>query len=101
MSLIALLFLGIVIGVLGKFIAPSGKDNIPAWLTVVCGIAGVLVGTWIYHLLGGNGSPGIDWTRWLVATVVAAGFVVLASTLSSRRTRRARKWNWRGKKVRL
>lgn len=99
MSLIALLFLGIVIGVLGKFIAPSGKDNIPAWLTIVCGIAGVLVGTWIYHLFGGNGSPGIDWTRWLVATVVAAGFVVLASTLTARRSGKSR--GWARKKLRL
>ena len=37
--------MGIIIGLLGKFFAPGDRDNIPIWLTVVCGIVGVVIGT--------------------------------------------------------
>ena len=30
---------GIIIGALGKMLAPGDRDNIPFWLTIVCGIA--------------------------------------------------------------
>jgi uncharacterized membrane protein YeaQ/YmgE (transglycosylase-associated protein family) len=84
MSLIGILVAGIVIGLLGKLLAPGGKDNIPIWLTIICGIGGVVVGRFVYTAFGGNGSPGINWTQWLVAILVAAGFVVLASSLTGR-----------------
>jgi len=38
------LVMGVIIGLLGKFVAPGDKDNIPLWLTVLCGIAGVVIG---------------------------------------------------------
>ena len=81
MEIIGVIIAGIVIGLLGKFIAPGDKDNIPIWLTVVCGIAGVIIGWFVYSAFGGDGSNGIDWTRWIVAILVAAVLVVLASTL--------------------
>jgi hypothetical protein len=37
-------WMGLIIGLLGKFVAPGDRDNIPHWLTVLCGIAGVLIG---------------------------------------------------------
>ncbi len=88
MEIIGVIIAGIVIGLLGKFIAPGDKDNIPIWLTVVCGIAGVIIGWFVYSAFGGNGSNGIDWTRWIVAILVAAVLVVLASTLTNRNTSR-------------
>ena len=33
----SILIVGTVIGLLGKFVAPGNRDNIPLWLTVVCG----------------------------------------------------------------
>ena len=78
--------MGIIIGLLGKFFAPGNRDNIPIWLTVICGIAGVLVGWFIYAAFGGNGSGGVDWTRWIVAILVSAVFVVIASTITGRNT---------------
>lgn len=89
MSLIGILVAGVVIGLLGKLVAPRGKDNIPLWLTVVCGVGGVVVGWYVYRAFGGNGSPGVNWTQWLVAILVSAGFVMAASSLTGRgRTRR-------------
>ncbi len=85
MELIGLIIAGIVIGLLGKFVAPGDKDNIPFWATVLCGIGGVLIGNVIYVAFGGNGSPGIDWTRWIVAILVSAGLVIAASGFLGRR----------------
>jgi uncharacterized membrane protein YeaQ/YmgE (transglycosylase-associated protein family) len=84
MEIIGVILAGIVIGLLGKFVAPGDKDNIPIWLTILCGIGGVILGWFLYTALGGNGSPGIDWVRWLIAIAVAAVLVVLASTLTGR-----------------
>ena len=89
MEIIGVIIAGIVIGLLGKFIAPSNRDNIPLWLTILCGIGGVIIGWDVYAAVGGNGSPGIDWVRWIVAIVVAAVLVVIASALSSRTRTRA------------
>jgi len=89
MEIIGVIVAGIIIGLLGKSVAPSTRDNIPIWLTILCGIAGVLIGWYIYTAFGGNGSPGIDWVRWLVAIAVAAVLVILADAIMVRsRSRR-------------
>ena len=79
MEIIGVIVAGIIIGLLGKFIAPGNRDNIPIWLTIICGIGGVLIGWFIYTAFGGNGSPGIDWVRWLIAIAVAVVLVMIAS----------------------
>jgi uncharacterized membrane protein YeaQ/YmgE (transglycosylase-associated protein family) len=88
-EIIGVIVAGIVIGLLGKLVAPGDKDNIPIWLTIVCGIAGVLIGWYIYTAFGGNGSSGFDWVRWIVAIVVAAILVMIASTVTGRSRTRA------------
>jgi len=86
-EIIVLIIIGAIIGLLGKFVAPGDKDNIPIWLTILCGIGGVLLGYYIYSFFGGTGStPGVDWVRWIVAVLTAAVLVVIASTLTGRNT---------------
>jgi uncharacterized membrane protein YeaQ/YmgE (transglycosylase-associated protein family) len=85
-EIIGVIVAGIIIGLLGKFIAPGDKDNIPIWLTVICGIAGVVIGWFVYSAFGGDKTDGVDWVRWIVAILVAAVLVVLASTLTNRNT---------------
>ena len=87
MEIIGVIIAGIIIGLLGKFVAPGDKDNIPLWLTVLCGIGGVVLGWFLYTAFGGNGSPGIDWVRWIIAIVVAAVLVIIASTVTGRNRR--------------
>jgi uncharacterized membrane protein YeaQ/YmgE (transglycosylase-associated protein family) len=87
-EIIGVIIAGIIIGLLGKFIAPGNRDNIPLWLTLICGIGGVLIGWFIYTAVGGDGSPGIDWVRWLIAIVVAAVLVMIASAATARSRRR-------------
>ena len=89
MEIIGVIVAGIVIGLLGKFVAPRNRDNIPIWLTVICGIGGVLIGWFVYTAFGGNGSPGIDWVRWLIAIAVAVVLVMIASGLTARSRTRA------------
>jgi uncharacterized membrane protein YeaQ/YmgE (transglycosylase-associated protein family) len=89
MEIIGVIVAGIIIGLLGKFVAPGDKDNIPIWLTVLCGIGGVIIGWFIYSAFGGNGSDGVDWTRWIVAVLVAAAMVVIASGLTGRNRSRS------------
>jgi uncharacterized membrane protein YeaQ/YmgE (transglycosylase-associated protein family) len=88
MEIIGVIIAGIIIGLLGKFVAPGDKDNIPIWLTVLCGIGGVILGWFVYSAFGGNGSPGVDWVRWIVAILCAAVLVVIASTVTGRNSSR-------------
>jgi uncharacterized membrane protein YeaQ/YmgE (transglycosylase-associated protein family) len=81
LEFIGLLIGGVIIGLLGKFVAPGDRDNIPFWLTIICGIGGILIGAAIYTAFGGDGSPGIDWVRWIVAILTAAVLVVVAAML--------------------
>ena len=57
MEIIGVIVAGIIIGLLGKFVAPGSRDNTPLWLTILCGIGGVLIGWFIYTAFGGNGAP--------------------------------------------
>ncbi len=84
MEIVGVIVAGIIIGFLGKLVAPGDKDNIPVWLTILCGIGGVVIGWFVYAAFGGNGSAGIDWTRWIVAIACAAVLVVVASAVTGR-----------------
>ena len=86
MEIIGVIVAGIIIGLLGKFVAPGNRDNIPLWLTVVCGIAGVLIGYYLAAALGVDATRGIDWIRWIISIIVAAVLVVIAATVTGRRT---------------
>ena len=88
MEILGLIVAGIIIGLLGKFIAPGDRDNTPIWLTILCGIGGVLLGWVIYDAFGGDETNGVDWIRWIVSIVVAAVLVVIASTITGRNTTR-------------
>ena len=89
---------GVIIGLLGKLVAPGDRDNIPFGLTVLCGIGGMLIGSFLYYALFGvnenvRGNPaygwdnttrGIDWWRHVWQIAVAAVLVALASTVTGR-----------------
>ncbi|MGH3507013.1 MAG: GlsB/YeaQ/YmgE family stress response membrane protein [Nocardioidaceae bacterium] len=91
MDIIGVIIAGIIIGLLGKFVAPGDKDNTPIWLTVLCGIGGVLLGWYVYAAFGGGATSGVDWVRWIVAILVAAALVMIASTVTGRNTSKTSK----------
>ena len=81
MDVIGVIIAGIIIGLLGKFVAPGNRDDIPLWLTVLCGIGGVLIGYYIAAALGVEATRGIDWIRWIISIVVAAVLVMIAASV--------------------
>ena len=102
-TLIVTLIGGLIIGLLGKAVAPGDRDHIPLWLTVVCGIVGMLLGSVVYWSLFGSNNPpfdgheatmnnatnGIDWMRHLWQVAVAAVAVMAAAALTGRSRTRA------------
>lgn len=90
MEIIGLIVAGIIIGLLGKFVAPGARDNTPIWLTILCGIGGVLIGYYVAGALGVDDTDGIDWLRWIISIIVAAVLVVAASTITGRNNRAVR-----------
>jgi uncharacterized membrane protein YeaQ/YmgE (transglycosylase-associated protein family) len=90
MEIIGVIVAGIIIGMLGKWVAPGDRDKIPFWLTILCGIAGVIVGWYIAAGLGVEATSGVDWIRWIVSILVAAVFVMAAATITGRRKTKLR-----------
>lgn len=74
-----------IIGLLGKWVAPGDKDNIPLWLTIICGIGGAILGTVLYSVFFHPETKGIDWWRHIWQIAVAAVLVIIASTVTGRR----------------
>ena len=70
-GVISALIVGLIIGLLGKLIAP-GKQAIPIWLTIIVGIVAAFLGTFIARALGVEDTPGIDWIEIIVQVVIAA-----------------------------
>jgi uncharacterized membrane protein YeaQ/YmgE (transglycosylase-associated protein family) len=96
-EIIGVIIAGIIIGLLGKWVAPGSRDNIPLWLTVVCGIGGVLIGYYVAASLGVAATPGIDWVRWIISVLVAAVLVMIAASVTG--VRRGRLTGRRGKMI--
>ena len=90
---------GAIIGVIGKAVAPGDRTKFPFWLTVLCGIVGMLVGSFLYWGIAGhdngsfdgheatwdNATNGIDWIRHLWQVVVAAVAVIVAAAVTGRK----------------
>ncbi|MBW4717445.1 GlsB/YeaQ/YmgE family stress response membrane protein [Saccharothrix obliqua] len=83
-GVISALIVGLIIGFLGKAVAP-GKQNIPIWLTIVVGIVAAFIGTFIARLFGVEDTPGIDWIELILQIAVAALGVSLAAGLWGRK----------------
>lgn len=82
MAILGYLIGGAIIGLLGKFVAPGDKDNVPIWMAVVLGIVGALIG---YALFGRGNDGSFDWIAFIVSIIIAAVLVIVASTVMARR----------------
>lgn len=75
MSIVAWLLVGLVAGVLAKWIMPGNDPG--GWiLTIVLGIVGALVGGWAWSLVGDASVTGLNFTSIAIATLGA--IIVLA-----------------------
>ena len=75
---------GTVIGLLGKAAAPGERDDVPLWLTILCGVGGVVAGNALYSRVFDPDTLGVDWWRhgWQIG--VAALLVALVASLTGR-----------------
>ena len=65
-------------------LAPGDKDDVPVWLTLLCGIGGVLLGYVVSEAVGVKDTNGVDWLRWTIPIALAAVLAIAASTLTGR-----------------
>jgi len=83
-GIVSALIVGLIIGVLGRLVAP-GKQSIPIWLTILIGIIAAFIGTAIARGLGYADTDGIDWLEVLTQVVLAAIGVSIAAGAYGRR----------------
>jgi uncharacterized membrane protein YeaQ/YmgE (transglycosylase-associated protein family) len=83
-GIITALVIGLIIGVLGRLVAP-GKQNIPIWLMLLVGIVAALIGTAIAAVVGVAATAGIDWIELIIQVALAAVGVSLVAGLYGRR----------------
>lgn len=81
MAILGYLIGGLIVGLLGKFVAPGGRDNVPIWMAAVCGIAAALIG---YAAFGRGDDGSFDWIAFITSVVLAAVFVMIASAVRNR-----------------
>lgn len=87
-SLIGVLIAGVILGYLGRAIAP-GDQKIPVWLTIVAGILGAFIGNLLASWFGVRHTSGIDWWRHIFQVIAAVIAVMAAASIYPRTRSRA------------
>ncbi|MHB9864096.1 GlsB/YeaQ/YmgE family stress response membrane protein [Streptomyces sp. YIM S03343] len=70
-GIISAIFIGIIIGVLGRLVVP-GRQHIGVLWTILVGIVAALLGSAIAAGLGVADTKGVDWIEWLIQIGLAA-----------------------------
>ncbi|MGI8887454.1 MAG: GlsB/YeaQ/YmgE family stress response membrane protein [Nocardioidaceae bacterium] len=86
-GIITAIIIGLILGVVGRAIAP-GKQDIPIWLTILVGIVAALLGTFIWQAISDRSdTAGIDWIELLIQLVLAVvGVIAVAGMYGRGRT---------------
>ncbi len=84
-GIIMAIIIGLILGVVGRAIAP-GKQDIPIWLTIVVGIIAALIGSAIVGPM--RDTKGFDWVELIVQVILAVIGVMGAAALYSGRSSR-------------
>ncbi|MDX2850229.1 GlsB/YeaQ/YmgE family stress response membrane protein [Streptomyces sp. PA03-3a] len=86
------IIVGIVLGFLAKLLLP-GRQDIPWWLTIICGILGAFLGNAVAGWIGVRHTSGVDWIRHVLqilgAILVVAVITPLWASVRGRRRRTA------------
>jgi uncharacterized membrane protein YeaQ/YmgE (transglycosylase-associated protein family) len=76
---------GLIIGALARLVLP-GKQNISLLMTIVLGILGSLIASWLVYQVGyHNSNGGFQWIPFIVGIVVAAILIVIYGNVAGRR----------------
>ena len=85
--IISAIFVGLIIGALGRLVLP-GRQDISILLTIVIGIIAALIGSFIASAIGVGETRGIDWIKLIIQVALAAGGVALVAGRSAPGSRR-------------
>lgn len=84
-QIIGTIIFGAVIGILARLVLP-GKQQYGMIVTVVLGIAGALIGYWVWDAISDNpDTGGIDWIRWIISIAAAAVLAVGYSAVTGKK----------------
>jgi len=82
-QIIGTIIFGAIIGIIARLVLP-GRQAYGWFVTVVLGIAGALIGYWLWGEMGGRNTGGIDVIRWIIS-IAAAAILSFAYTALTRR----------------
>jgi uncharacterized membrane protein YeaQ/YmgE (transglycosylase-associated protein family) len=85
LQIIGTIIFGAIVGILARAVLP-GRQAYGWIITILLGIAGALIGYWVWGELGGTDTRGIDWIR-LAISVAAAAVLSFIYTGLTRRSR--------------
>ena len=90
-QVIGTIIFGAVIGLIARIVMP-GKQPYGMIVTILLGVVGALIGYWVWGLIGGGNTFGIDWIRWAISVAAAAvlsfGYMALTRKAAANRTHR-------------
>ena len=87
-NVIGTIIFGAVIGMLARLVLP-GKQPMGWLITIVLGVAGALIGYWVWgSVLNKGETGGIDWIRWIISIAAAAVLCLAYGAIVSRKTTR-------------
>ncbi|NMM90563.1 hypothetical protein B2J88_40590 [Rhodococcus sp. SRB_17] len=71
-QIIGTIFFGAIIGILARLVLP-GKQQYGMIVTIVLGVAGALIGYWVWGMISDEGDTDrIDVIRWIISIAAAA-----------------------------
>lgn len=88
MTIISAVIGGLIIGALARLVMP-GNQNISILMTILLGILGSAVGSWLVTTLFGynNADGGINWIGVIAGVAVAAVLIAIYLSMTGRRSR--------------
>ncbi|MCG5431970.1 GlsB/YeaQ/YmgE family stress response membrane protein [Mycobacterium sp. MYCO198283] len=84
-TILSAIVVGLIVGALARLILP-GKQNIGVVMTILLGVVGSFLGTWITYKLGySNENGGWKVIPFLVGIVVACVLIAIYTGITGRR----------------
>ena len=86
MTILSAVIVGLIIGALARLVMP-GKQSIGVLMTIVLGVLGSLIGSWLCYNLFGYQNEGGGWAviPFLVGVVVAVILIAIYVGVTGRR----------------
>ena len=85
-TIIGAIIAGLIIGALARLVLP-GKQDISIVITILLGILGSLIGSWLVYQVGySNGNGGFEVIPFIAGVIVAAVLIMVYGSVAGRRT---------------